>query len=55
MTFTKLVWSTRAAIEYEKLVSYLSEEWGEKKPYEHPEILIGTLIEYLIILNSSLF
>lgn len=30
MTFTKLVWSTRAAIEYEKLVSYLSEEWGEK-------------------------
>jgi plasmid stabilization system protein ParE len=30
MTFTKLVWSTRAAIEYEKLVSYLLEEWGEK-------------------------
>lgn len=30
MTFIKLIWSTRAIIEYEKLLEYLLSEWGEK-------------------------
>ena len=30
MTFVKLIWSNRSLSEYERLLEYLLEEWGEK-------------------------